>query len=161
MTDLSTTLTVTTTRPADTTAYAAGDVIGESPATVLVFTGPEVAPGANLIITGVSILTMQASIPAGLTTKRLHLFRRRPTPIVDNAAFDVIANDRSNYVGYLDIPAPVQIGSVYQAQNAGQMAVQVKLDRDERALYAVVQTVTGYTPAASVVRQISISVFEV
>jgi hypothetical protein len=155
------TFTATTTRPNDTAPYAIGDVIGQSPAANLVFTAAGAPPGANLLITLAEIQTIQASIPSGLGAKRLHLFSRPPTAIADNAAFDVVAADRPFHLGFIDMPAPVQLGSVHLSQTINPFAMQIVLDPDQNRFWAALQTLGAYTPSALIVRNLSITTIEI
>src|SRR5207245_2234219 len=82
-----TVLTVTMTRPADTTAYAAGDQVSNSTSapTILTFAGAARVSGGTGVITHVWITDSVAA--ATLPDLELWLFDTTATPNNDNAAF--------------------------------------------------------------------------
>lgn len=91
------------TRPADTTAYASGDLIANSTTAGSVvpmqFTVAREAAG-SFMIRRVKIATTNAS--ALNTQKRLHLYSAAPTPANgDNGAFST--SGRSTYLGAFDV----------------------------------------------------------
>jgi hypothetical protein len=73
------------TRPADTTAYAAGDVIGPAATANLAFAGcSRIAAGSGVIL---SALVRDDANVATKPTLELWLFSAAPTAVADNAAF--------------------------------------------------------------------------
>jgi len=109
-----------------------------------------------VLITDVNLRWDVSAVPSGATSFRLHLYNASPTAIVDNAAFDLVSGDRAAYLGYIDILAPVDLGATLVSQNPGVNKL-VPLKADSRAIYGVLQTVTGYTPAASEVYKLDIN----
>jgi hypothetical protein len=144
---------VATTRTNDTAAYAAGDVIGTgtgAAGAVLTFAaaGPS---GGNLLITGADLMPALAAVPAGMTSFRLHLYDASPASALgDNAAWDLPSGDRANYLGYVDLGTPVDVGSTLWVQNDG-IKRQVTLANASTTLYGYLVTVGGFTPAAQTV----------
>lgn len=140
---------VTFNRPADTTAYAAGDVVGG----VLQFTpcGPS---SQSIMLLGAQLEIDRSDIPAGMTSYRLHLYSvTPPSALADNAPWDLAAGDRSAYRGYVDLGAPADFGStLYVEQNS--INKQVRLVGVE--LYAYLVTNSAYTPAASTAHKITL-----
>jgi hypothetical protein len=149
------------TRPNDTTAYAALDVVGTNAATNMEFTGIGSVAGGCVAINEASLRIDVGSKPAGMDGFRLHLFNAAPTAIVDNAAFNLIAADRAKYLGYIDIGSPLDLGdTLYGAYNGGGNRV-FKLAAASTTLYGVLQTITAFTPTAQTVKTVSISGFQV
>jgi hypothetical protein len=137
------------TRPNDTTAYAAGDAIGAASA-VLTFAGLGAgsSPGRNLLIASASLRIDVNAVPAGMGAFRLHLYTAAPDAIADNAAWDLAsAGDRAKYQGFIDFPAPSDLGSTLWSQADG-INHQVQLADGAAALYGVLQTTGAFTPTA-------------
>jgi hypothetical protein len=134
----------TVTRPANTTAYTAGDVVGG----VITFTsaGPS---GGDLLITTADLRIDVAAVPSGMTTFRLYLYDASPaSAIADNAAWDLPSGDRANFLGYIDLGTPVDLGSTLYTQ-ANQPGLQVRLASASTSLWAYLVTTSGFTPAAN------------
>jgi hypothetical protein len=138
---------VSFTRPADTTAYTALDIVGAASAH-LSFT-PCGRPGAALLIRSAQLLISATSVPAGMTTFRLHLFNAAPDAVADNAVWTLAsAGDIAKYQGFLDFTAPADMGSALWSQVNG-LNHGVQLATDSAALVGLLQTTAGWTPAAS------------
>jgi hypothetical protein len=97
----------TVTRPANATAYTAGDVVGG----VITFDG--IGPfGGNALISSAELRINVAAIPAGMTSFRLHLYNvTPPSALADNAVWDLPSGDRAAYMGYVDLGSPADAGS--------------------------------------------------
>ena len=148
------------TRPDNTTAYDELDVVGTDPATVLEFEGVSVSEGGFVAIMGVRLRIDAAAIPAGMATFRLHLYSSAPTAIADNDAYNLPSGDRAKYLGYITIPAPVDLGDTLQCQD-DNVNLTVKLANGSTTLYGILQTVGAYTPTALTVKQVTINTAEV
>lgn len=91
------------TRPADTTAYAAQDVVSNSTSApaVLTFAGAARANGGSGLI--LSARHIKNSTTTAGATYRLHLYKVSTiTPINDNAQFTMLYANRSNRIGFID-----------------------------------------------------------
>lgn len=133
----------TATRPNDTTAYAASDVV----AGVLEFqnAGP---PGGVVLITDVRLMVSVSSVPSGMATMRLHIYSATPpSAFADNAAWDLPSGDRSAYLGYIDIGTPADLGSTLWIEKQGANKT-VKLAAGQTSLFGYLVTTAGYTPTA-------------
>lgn len=96
----------TMTRPADTTAYASGDLIANSTTAGSVVPLAFAGLGATVGIVGARIRKSTTSLTNAQV--RLHLFSSAPTVSVgDNAAFDSTGAlgiaDAAGYLGYIDM----------------------------------------------------------
>jgi hypothetical protein len=89
------------TRPADTTQYAAGDVVGPA-TTPAAQSFPNAARGAGGSGKILDILLMFDLETITTATFRLHFFNAVLTPAADNAAFAGIATLPASYIGYVD-----------------------------------------------------------
>jgi hypothetical protein len=141
--------TVTVTRPANMTPYNAGDVIGDTGGSAIITLASMGLAGAHIFITSLLLEIDIAAIPAGMAAFRLHLYDAAPDAIADNAAWDLSsAGDRGKYIGYIDIAAPVDLGSTLVAQE-NRLFDHKKLAAASTTLYGLLQTIVGFTPAAN------------
>lgn len=133
----------TVTRPANTTAYTAGDVLGGA------IEFPAIGPFAgDIIITSTALTAHIAAIPAGMTSFRLHLYDvTPPSALADNAAWDLPSGDRASYLGYVDLGSPADVGSTLYVQ-ANQENKQLRL-RGGYSLFGYLVTNGGFTPAGN------------
>ena len=145
------------TRPNDTTAYTALDVVGQNPAANLTFANVLPDAGGTFVILGARLRIDAAAIPAGMTTFRLHLYSEAPTAIADNAAYNLPAADRAKYLGYVTIGNILDIGDTLYLQS-DNINVTGKLAAASTSLFGILQTVGAYTPTASVVKTITLNV---
>jgi hypothetical protein len=138
---------VATTRPANTTAYTAGDVVG---ATAAVWTFPNMGPAAgHVLLTTADLRIDVTAIPTGMTSFRLHLYNVTPaSALADNAAWDLPAGDRTGYQGYIDLGSPADLGSTLYVQ-VDQINKQVELASADTTLYGYLVTNGGFTSAAN------------
>ena len=142
---------VSITRPADTTAYTAGDVVGAASA-INTFASFG-AVGDNMLLTTAILRMDVATAPSGLGAFRLHLYGASPTAIADNAVFNLVAGDRANYLGFIDLATPTDLGDTLYSQNV-QINKHIKLAGT--SLFAVLQTVGAFTPASAQVFSLSL-----
>jgi hypothetical protein len=145
--------TVTITRPSNTDAYLAGDVIGDTNGSAI-FTFPNMARAAgDVIITSIEVEIDASSIPSGMTGFNVRLYNASPTAIADNAAWDLPAGDRGKYLGKIAVNTPVDEGSTLFSDN-DQLNKQVTLT--STSLYVELQTLSGFTPTSAAVKRITI-----
>lgn len=131
----------TVTRPANTTAYAAGDVVGGA------ITFPSLPPAFNLLLTSADLRIDVAAIPSGMTSFRLHLYSATPaSALADNAAWDLPSGDRSAYLGYVDLGSPADVGSTLFCQVDG---INKQLQIGGAGLFGYLVTNGGFTPAGN------------
>lgn len=136
---------VTITRPADTTAYTAGDVVGG----VIDLPGLGDRVVNSLLITDANLRLDISAIPSGMTSFRLHLYTATPpSAYADNAAWDLPSGDRSIYAGFIDLGSPADVGSTCFAQ-VTQVNMQIHPGSGTTALYGYLVTNGAYTPAAN------------
>ena len=114
---------VSITRPANTTAYTAGE----------------------MMITSSQFMINDTAILSGETTYQLHLYSATPgSAYVDNAAWDLPSGDRSTYLGYITLGAPVLMGASTLYVENNILNKQITLTGT--TLYAYLITNGGYTP---------------
>lgn len=134
----------TITRPANVTTYSAGDVVGS----VLTFAASGKA-GENVMLTNADLQAHIAAIPSGMANFRLYLYNDTPvSAYADNAVWDLPASDRAAFLGYIELGAPVDLGSTLYTQS-DVVNKQLALDVGDTALYGYLVTLGAYTPAAN------------
>lgn len=137
---------VSVTRPNDTTAYIAGDVVGG----VIEFVGMGSGYNSRLLLTSTQLRWDVSSIPAGATSFTLQLYSASPpSALADNAPWDLPSGDRAYYLGSISLGTPVDLGSTcYVEQNIINKEVRLS----GTSIYAYCVTAAGYTPAAETVQ---------
>lgn len=148
----------TTTRPANTTAYSVGDVVGEDPAANLVFNNVSSVSGATVIITGASLQARVGTTPSGYGNFRLHLYNQAPTAIVDNAAFNLPSGDRSKYLGYIEFETPEDLGDTLWSR-VNNINMQAELSTT--SLFGILETRSAFTPSSGAEKELTLHVLEV
>ena len=142
---------VSVTRPANTTAYTAGDVVG---ATAAAIEFADIGPSFGVIsITDSDLRGDVTGVPAGMTSFRLHLYNvTPPSALADNAAWDLPAGDRASYLGYIDLGTPVDVGSTLfvQSTGTGSKLIQMKTT----SLFGYLVTNGAFTPTSAAVKSI-------
>jgi len=129
-------------RPANQTAYGAGAVIGG----VITLTNVVNAAGV-FYFTDVKLMLNIAAIPSGMGAFRLHLYSSSPPSNYTNTnTWDLPAGDRASYIGYVDIPTVVDLGSTLyvKATQLNEM-----MQSAGTTLYGYLITPTGFTPGAN------------
>lgn len=135
---------VTITRPANATAYTAGDVVGGA------ITFPTMGPavGGEVLLNSALLELDIAAIPTGMTSFNLYLYNvTPPSAIADNAAFDIPAGDRASFIGKLSVGTPVDEGSTLQVSTDG-INKQITVPAGS-TIFGYLVTVGGFTPAGN------------
>jgi len=143
------------TRQNNVTPYTAGQIVGALAAT-MTFPNLGKAGGASIMLTSAELEIDIATAPA--TAFRLHLYSSAPASApADATNFDGAA-DVATWLGWIDFPAPTDVGGVVmsQANNIGKQLRATGAD-----VYGVLQALTGYTPVALAVYKVSLHRVEV
>jgi len=141
--------TVSFTRPANVTAYTAGDVIGTGASNDAIHTLASIgSSGGFVVVQSIELVLGISAVPSGMTSFRVHFYDSSPGAAADNSVFDVASGDRAKYLGYIDLPAPVDLGSTCftQIDYPGKL---FKLAASSTSLFCELQTIGGFTPAAN------------
>lgn len=133
------------TRPADTTAYASGDLVANSTTAgsvvPLAFYGATRGPGLGAQIRRARVGKSGTSVTNA--TFRLHLFTASPTVgSGDNAAIS-ISTGAANYLGQID----VTVGQAFGDGAAGQATTEINFATS--TLYGLLEARGAYTPASA------------
>ena len=150
--------TVTFNRPNNTSGYTAGSVVGSG--TSAIHTLSNIGPSGGLVlIQSAALIIANTAVPAGMTSFRLHLYRTSPTAILDGASFDLVSGERAAYMGYVELPAPLDLGSTIYSQT-DYIGRLVQLATGSSSLFVKLETRGAYTPAALTAYDLRMSVLE-
>jgi hypothetical protein len=136
------------TRPADTTAYAAGDVVCNSTSAPVVVTFANMAREAAKggYITALQLLL--GSVPTTYPDLELHLFDTSPTIQNDNAAWAPTDSDMEKSIGLIRLPSGLATpgGSNNLVYDIDALAKPFNCAAGATSLYGILVTRTAYTP---------------
>ena len=151
--------TVTITRPSNTTAYTAGDVVGDTGGSATISLTAAGPTAGFVIIQSISLVFSDSTVPSGMGAFRLHLYSASPTAIADNAAFDLVSGERDTYMGFIDLPTPADFGSSLYTQTdyPGRL---IKLGAASTTLFAELETRGAYTPVSASTVAIRVNLLE-
>jgi hypothetical protein len=138
---------VAVTRPDDTTPYAANDVVGTDPASVIELTNIAPQGGGTVVLLYASLMINVGSGGGG--QMRLHLYSSAPSAIADNAAFNLPSGDRAKYLGYITLGAPVDLGDTMFSEDD---FLRKTITAASSSVWAIAETTGVFTPAAQAVR---------
>ena len=145
-------------RPADTTAYAAGDVVCDSTSapTVLTLSGVASDRVAGGVYSGIlkEVMAICSANNATLPDLRMWLFDVAPAAVADNAAWTPTDLELEALVTILSFPRAAWIAANAGAAGAGNavcnpQALEIGFNtvgRVQNALFAVITAVSAYTP---------------
>jgi hypothetical protein len=151
------------TRPADTTAYTAGDAVSDSTSAPSVITFKSVTREGFCTIQQAILLDSAAQ--ATKIDAELWLFDTAPTAVNDNAAITFTDAELANLVGVIDF-AVANVKTGLATAGAGGNAVNVKtglnipvrLPKLVNDLYGVLVVRNAYTPVSAEVFTITLGV---
>lgn len=151
--------TVTITRPSNTTAYTAGDVLGDTGGSAIITLSNIGPSGGYVLVQSVSLVFSDTAVISGMGAFRMHFYQTSPTAIADNAAFDLVSGERASYMGFIDLSAPTDFGSsLYtQVDYPGRL---IKLATGSTTLYAELETRGAYTPASASTIDVRVATLE-
>jgi len=145
----------TITRPADTTAYAAKDVVSTGAGALLTFANVVATAGGSGTIVKARLMTDQSTNTAQY---RLHLFHTAPTAIADNAPYTMLYSNAGNRVGMIDFPACATEGTGSTAAAAMRPSsdgnslppnLAFKCATGSTSLHGILETLSVFTPASA------------
>ena len=151
--------TATITRPSNATAYTAGDVVGDTGGSAIISLTSAGPTAGFVIIQSISLVFSDSTVPSGMGAFRVHLYSASPTAIADNAAFDLASGERDTYMGYVDLPAPQDLGSsIYtQTDYPGRL---IKLAAASTTLFVEIETRGAYTPVSASAVSLRVNLLE-
>lgn len=142
------------TRPANTTAYAAGDVVAANAAVAPIqLTGIGRQASATGEITHVSLETNNATVTNG--DFAIHFFRESFVLEADNAAWASLHANRANYLGFITLPTLLAKGGA-AATKDDDLRIPFQCSTSGANLFVVIEAMGAYTPASGQVFSISV-----
>lgn len=152
-------VTTTITRPSNTTAYTAGDVVGSTNGSAILTLSGIGPSGGYVLVQSAALIFSDSTVPAGMGAFRVHVYSTSPTAIADNAPFDLVSGDRASYMGYVDLSAPQDLGStIYtQVDYPGRL---LKLAAASNTFFVEIETRNAYTPVSASTIELRISALE-
>ena len=151
--------TVTITRPSNTTAYTAGDVVGDTGGSAILTLSNIGPTGGFVLIQSAALIFSDSSVPSGMGAFRVHFYNASPTAIADNAAFDLTSGERASYMGYIDLSAPQDLGSTIYTQ-MDYLGRLLRLGTTSSTLFAEIETRNAYTPVSASTVELRVSTLE-
>lgn len=143
------------TRPANTTAYTAADLVADSTTagsvTPMKFSLQRLGNTGKII----SARLAKSTTTATLATFNIHLFTQSPVVTNgDNGAF-AISTSRY-YLGKIavDMATGAQAGTAYLAETSAAVAIGV----DAETIYGLIEAGAGYTPASAEVFEVMLAI---
>lgn len=151
--------TVTITRPSNTTAYSAGDVVGDTSGSAIITLSSIGPTNGFVLIQSVALMFSDSSVPSGMSSFRVHFYTASPTAIADNAVFNIPSGDRAGYAGFVDLATPTDMGSslYVQADYCGRL---VRLAAASTSLFALIETRGAYTPVSASTVELRVATLE-
>lgn len=140
------------TRPADTTAYTAGDVVSDSTSASTLITlsnAVRVNAGSGYIVRA-SLTTDRKSITPRF---RVHLFNATGATVsADNAAYREVYADASRRLGYFDLPAMLTPADTANSDMSRSLDNSIRFPfvaaAGTTSLFALLETLDAFTPAS-------------
>lgn len=158
-------ITAVFTRPADTTQYAAGDVVGPvtTPAAMSFPKAARGQAGSGKIMELLLAFDLETITTA---TFRLHFFNAVLTPAADNAAFAGVATNPASYLGYIDPPILVtqaggtlgQIRHTVNSTTTSGLPFHYQCAEGGSGLWVVITALGAYTPKSGGIVRLSLVV---
>lgn len=139
------------TRPADTIAYTALDVVSNSTSTpaLIEFTNAASTLGGNGVI--LSARHMKSSVTLANASFRLVLYRiGTVTPVADNAQFPMLWANRANRLGWIDFThASGGTGSDASAALSTYVGLPFICDVSTSSLFGILTAQAAYAPSSA------------
>jgi len=153
VTGVSSRISAAFTRPANTTAYTAGDVVSNDATTTTLLEIPAIGrrPGATGYITGVILITDLKSITPSIKLKFFNA--STATVAADNAASKELYADASKVAaGAITMPAMTTpadtTNSTLSKSEDMTLRVPFKCAADSQSLFVLLEAVDAFTPAS-------------
>lgn len=134
------------TRPANTTAYATDDAIGDVGGSAIIEFPGLVFPGTAFLVMSATLEYHVAAIPTSAAF-RLELYNAAPAAIADNAAWSLIAGDRGKHVGTITFDTIVDRVDTLKI-DMDKINKLVKAGSSQ-SLWGILVAAAGFTPAGN------------
>lgn len=147
---------ISKTRPNNTDAYGAGDVIGSDTGTTAAFVFTNLAgdAGGDVIITSASLEVDITAVISGMTSFNLALYSvTPPSALGDAATWDLPSGDRASFLGLFSLGTPIDLGSTLYVETN---QINKQITAAGSSVFGYLITVGAYTPAASSVFKVTL-----
>lgn len=131
-------------KSAGVTAYPALDVVGPAVTANLVFADIARVAGGSGYLTGLRLWTNQST---NVARYKVHLYHTAPTAIADNGVFTLLWANRDKRIGSVTLPALATEGTGSDAASAHDFTIRIPFKCVTRDIFAIVETLDGFTPA--------------
>ena len=147
---------VAMTRPANTTAYTAGQVFNDVGATAIAFTSVIQTAGSGGIVSGGKLIINSIANPT--VTYRLFLFSGDPGTTTDGTTFALAWANRALRIGWIDFVNPV-VGSdcIEYTGLVSDQSLLFNLGSTGTTIYGQMITNTAYTPTSGLLSVVSLA----
>ena len=134
------------TRPANATAYATADAIGDVSGSAILSFNKLASSGIPFMLISAAVEYHVASVPASCELA-LELYRASPTAIIDNDPWSLLAADVALHIGSISFGAPVdKVGTLkVEVDNLFKMLP----GGSGNGLFAILTAKAGFTPAGN------------
>ena len=143
------TSTVSRTRPADTLAYLANDVVADSTtaATIITFTNMTRVNGGTGYITKA---LFKSNLSTLTSVFRLHLYSVAPAVVADNVPFPELWADTAGYLGFIDFESTSTEGAGSDSCKSLNKDIRLAFNAaaGTTSIFGVLQTKTLFTPTS-------------
>ncbi len=149
-------ITTSVTRPNNTTAYTAGDVIGTAASQVLTFNNVSTpfVQGSGWVA---NATVLSSAAPTTLPSLELWLFKVAPAAAADNSAWAVTDAELLNLIAVLPLATTyVGLASGNHVQQSANTIAGFTLPSGSDTIYGVLVVRNAYTPVASEVYKVKI-----
>lgn len=133
------------TRPADTTAYAAGDAVSNSTTAPTALSFSSVVPSTAKAGRVIGSRVLKDGATATNATFTLYLFSSSPTATNDNTALALVWANRASFIGKTPQMTMVSDGSVGSSTPSND--ISIPFTPTATTIYGLLQVNGAYTPA--------------
>jgi len=145
------------TRPADTTAYAAGDAVGTASTSNLTLSNAtrNNAGGGRIL----AVRLFKSGTTVTNATFTVLFFNTAPTAVADNAAFNLLYAEQAYYIGEVALSTMTARGTGGgYAFSSISAPIWFQAASGSKSLIAVITAAAAYTPASAETFQLSVTV---
>lgn len=154
MTGLGTSASVSITRPADTSAYSANDVVGHLTASTAAMIFSDIGFTGDVIVKSSEFEIDRNTMISGESNYFLHFYSVSPPSVFgDNVPWDLSAGDRASYLGFISLGTPVDLGSTLYIERREQNKIMTLAGTN---VYAYLVTTGPYTPQSATNHKITL-----
>jgi hypothetical protein len=134
-------------RPANTTQYTVGDVVGDNTARPFKFS--KIARGDGVPFWVLNAVMVSNNVPTIAGQFNLHLYRNQFTPDADNAAFTPSLEESAELIGIIQFDTAYKLSTVTQYVASDLRFMFVQPDPILSDVFGVLTAANAYVPASA------------